>query len=527
MKIQSSNVRSFLLAGVFAFSTGLSAFTALQPSAVSAAGTYTWSGGGSDTKFSTADNWTAGTVPTDGAALVFPCLPGITANLENDLTNVRVASISTPVDLEASSCMKISIDKVDFTDTVTFGGGATGFERKAGVNIQSWTGVNNLTVDGTGVTLVGGANLSSYTVGNMYCGDRSALSSVSTVVKDGYGLNPVGRGDVVFSSGTKMGIASISGNATLDGVYTMKSGSSVGHGSTCGVGGGSGSVSNVVISGEMILEGDIPYTLMSNTTLTITGKLSGSGKLVPSADNKGTLINNSSDNSSGTSDGLLSEVKEKTTRLEGISPNEDIAGLAKETLILLGERRIVNVPKNSILKGTGKAQSMHIFGTIAPGLSPGCLTTGAIDITGTYQFELGGTAACAQYDQIIVTGSPDNPTPVVLSDETAVLSVYGFGDFVQSGGDQFVIIDNRTDKDVDGTFKDLPEGAEVKVGDAVFTISYKGGDGNDVVLTAMNSVKLPGVPNTGIAQIVSANPVLVAISGLLAVGALIFVRRKS
>ena len=525
MKIQPSNIKSLLLAGVFALSTGVSAFTALQPSAVSAAGTYTWSGGGSDKKFSTAGNWTGGTVPTDGADLVFPCLQGPVANLENDLTNVRVASISTPVDLEASSCMNMSIDKVDFTDTVTFGGGATGFERKAGVDIQSWTGVNNLTVNGTGVTLVGGANLSSYTVGNMSCGDRSALSSVSTVVKDGYGLNPVGMGDVVFNSGTTMGIASITGNATLSGVYTMKSGSSVGYALACR-GSGDG-VSNVVISGEMILEGDIPYTLTSNTTVTITGKLSGSGKLVPSANNEGTLINNSSDNSSGTSDGSLSEVKEKTTKLEGISPNENIMGLAKETLILLGERGMVNVPENSILKGTGKAQSMHISGTIAPGLSPGCLTTGAIGITGTYQFELGGTAACAQYDQIIVTGSPDSSTPVVLYDGTAVLSVYGFGSFVQSEGDQFVIIDNRTDKDVNGTFKDLPEGAEVKVGDAVFTISYKGGDGNDVVLTAMNSVKLPGVPNTGIAQIVSANPVLVAISGLLAVGALIFVRRKA
>lgn len=64
------------------------------------------------------------------------------------------------------------------------------------------------------------------------------------------------------------------------------------------------------------------------------------------------------------------------------------------------------------------------------------------------------------------------------------------------------------------------------MGGAIFTISYKGGDGNDVVLTAKNSVKLPVVPNTGVAQMIKANPAIVAIAGLLTVLATVALSRK-
>lgn len=48
-----------------------------------------------------------------------------------------------------------------------------------------------------------------------------------------------------------------------------------------------------------------------------------------------------------------------------------------------------------------------------------------------------------------------------------------------------ITILNHTGKNpTTGTFDDLREGAGVKLGDTVYRISYKGGDGNDVVLTA-------------------------------------------
>jgi hypothetical protein len=55
-------------------------------------------------------------------------------------------------------------------------------------------------------------------------------------------------------------------------------------------------------------------------------------------------------------------------------------------------------------------------------------------------------------------------------------------------GDRFVIIDNAGSDAVSGTFKDLPEGATFSEDGHILRISYRGGDGNDVVLTAVAAV---------------------------------------
>lgn len=87
-------------------------------------------------------------------------------------------------------------------------------------------------------------------------------------------------------------------------------------------------------------------------------------------------------------------------------------------------------------------------------------------------------------------------------------------------------------------FKDLPEGAEITVDGAIFKISYVGGDGNDVVLTALNDSvapkasvaskdpKAPKVPNTGGEKL--AVNLIGAIAGVAsAVTLLIVAKRKS
>src|SRR5262249_42318131 len=62
----------------------------------------------------------------------------------------------------------------------------------------------------------------------------------------------------------------------------------------------------------------------------------------------------------------------------------------------------------------------------------------------------------------------------------------GFG----PSGHHFTIIDNGGFSPVSGTFSGLPEGALIAVGPRIFSISYQGGDGNDVVLTRLPSVAL-------------------------------------
>ncbi|MCC9312714.1 MAG: LPXTG cell wall anchor domain-containing protein [Candidatus Nanosynbacter sp.] len=86
-----------------------------------------------------------------------------------------------------------------------------------------------------------------------------------------------------------------------------------------------------------------------------------------------------------------------------------------------------------------------------------------------------------------------------------------------------------------GTFKDLLEGAEITAGGVTFKISYVGGDGNDVVLTAQNDSvapkdpkdpKAPKVPNTGGEKL--AVNLIGAIAGVASAAALLIVaKRKS
>src|SRR6185369_16801171 len=56
---------------------------------------------------------------------------------------------------------------------------------------------------------------------------------------------------------------------------------------------------------------------------------------------------------------------------------------------------------------------------------------------------------------------------------------------VGTPGAQMTLVDNDGNETVTGTFAGLIEGAHIAVGGQVFSISYVGGTGNDVVLTAV------------------------------------------
>jgi autotransporter-associated beta strand protein len=134
--------------------------------------------------------------------------------------------------------------------------------------------------------------------------------------------------------------------------------------------------------------------------------------------------------------------------------------------------------------GTLTVQSL--VGSIASTISPGN-TNNATGILKTadlfvfnnttlstiFEFDLNGTT---DYDQLEVNGL------VRLSTTTALSTLQVNLGFVPSPGATFTIINNRGSNAVINTFLGLPEGAKFKVGNTTFFISYKGGDGNDVVL---------------------------------------------
>lgn len=169
-----------------------------------------------------------------------------------------------------------------------------------------------------------------------------------------------------------------------------------------------------------------------------------------------------------------------------------------------------------ILAGAGKVGNVEIQpgGRIAPGLSPGTLTVGNIawNEGGIYEFEVGKDGA----DQIKAVGT------VNLGNGT--LSVIRYEGFVPKAKDSYVIIDNDGADAVNGTFKDLPEGATFTNSDGgVYKISYKGGDGNDVTLTVVTA---PKTPNTGF-EMLKNNPILTLFVTTGSAVAIAFVARKS
>jgi hypothetical protein len=115
-------------------------------------------------------------------------------------------------------------------------------------------------------------------------------------------------------------------------------------------------------------------------------------------------------------------------------------------------------------------------GIVAPGIGPGRLTVNGpvkLNAAATLDVEIAGPGAGVQYDQLDVRG------PVTLGGATLT----GTLGFMPPRESTFVIIINDGTDPVSGTFANLPEGATARIGGKPFTISYRGGDGNDVVLT--------------------------------------------
>ena len=143
----------------------------------------------------------------------------------------------------------------------------------------------------------------------------------------------------------------------------------------------------------------------------------------------------------------------------------------------------VKVNSGATLGGTGTTGAIitKSGGNVAPGVSPGILNTGntTLESGANFNVEIDGTIVGTQCDQVNVTGS------VSLGD--ASLNVT-FG-YTPANGDAIKIINNDNADAVVGNFAGLVEGAIFLVGGRSFSISYLGGDGNDVVLTAVPSVR--------------------------------------
>ena len=141
-----------------------------------------------------------------------------------------------------------------------------------------------------------------------------------------------------------------------------------------------------------------------------------------------------------------------------------------------------------------------------PTFNPTTNDNRSIKITvGTASFGLGGDVPASTGN----TGAGFYAT--IVTDEAelgAELELELFYGFTPSVGDSFQII--TVADSLTGIFAGLPEGATAaSFGSVDLLISYAGGDGNDVVLTAANAGPTPGLPVAGGAG-------LLVMAGLLA-----------
>ncbi|MEO7677712.1 MAG: autotransporter-associated beta strand repeat-containing protein, partial [Verrucomicrobiota bacterium] len=133
------------------------------------------------------------------------------------------------------------------------------------------------------------------------------------------------------------------------------------------------------------------------------------------------------------------------------------------------------------LQGSGTIGHVYFLGSagvIAPGASPGILTTSNFNAgatgngNGILQVELNGTTPGSGYDQVNARGT------VTLTGTT----LNGSLNFPSAINDRFTIINNDGSDSVIGTFNGLPQNSSLSIGGEQFTVSYTGGTGNDVVL---------------------------------------------
>ena len=150
---------------------------------------------------------------------------------------------------------------------------------------------------------------------------------------------------------------------------------------------------------------------------------------------------------------------------------------------------------DALLGGAGRVGEVNFGvngGKLAPGNTLdgyGTLDTGDVDLssagTVTLELVLGGTTGGLNFDRLRVAGSVD------LSGQELGLSLAS--GYTPDVGDAFGIIDNDAADAVSGTFSGLSEGSTFTLGSTEFSISYVGGDGNDVVVTTIPEPAILGL----------------------------------
>ncbi len=132
---------------------------------------------------------------------------------------------------------------------------------------------------------------------------------------------------------------------------------------------------------------------------------------------------------------------------------------------------VTTVNLGGLLNGSGITGTVAILdGTIAPGNSPGLLSTGNLTTTGntTFSMDIAGTTPVTQYDQLSVTGSIDIGATSILTLNITSTPVMG---------ESYFLINNDLADPITGTFSGVSDGGLVFQGGFVFEAHYTADSG--------------------------------------------------
>ena len=167
-----------------------------------------------------------------------------------------------------------------------------------------------------------------------------------------------------------------------------------------------------------------------------------------------------------------------------------------------GSQGALTVESTGTVIGTGRIGTtlVRTGGRLAPGGSPGTLTSGSLTMQSPSVFEFEASASASDLLDVVGTVSLGG----------AALDVRLLAGYSHAPGRAITLIANDGSDPVVGTFAGLPEGAETPIGGLPFRLRYAAGSGNDVVLFALDpatTVSLApvlGTPNEGAPLTLSA-----------------------
>lgn len=298
-------------------------------------------------------------------------------------------------------------------------------------------------ISGLGSLVKAGVGLATLSSSNTYSGATEVRDGTLLLARN-HALGGTATGTVVIAGGT---LAIVPGLNLLE-PLTLAGGLQQ-NSATNGTG---------IWSGPIVLQGATPQISVENSTLLVSGLVSGAGSFTKRGD--GTLVLNANNTYSG-------------------------ATVLAEGRLLMNSAQ----PHNSVqlsggtLGGTGVVGQVIASGpglkTVNPGAGVGVLTTSnaVFNSFTRFEVELNGTMPGLNHDQLDVHGT-------VAVNTSQLIPLIGSA---LSAGMVIRILNNDGADPIVGTFASLPEGATLtNTNGPWLRITYTGGDGNDVELRVLN-----------------------------------------